>query len=321
MQHAGYFTDKVGGQPVYRCVTCQFDTFNLRQVREHVQTHRPIEIGDPLSFTPNFDGKRVVLSLLTWNHGHVGADAALSLSKEAASLERNGAECKVVWVDNGSTDWVFPAKLTGTLQLIQNKENLGISKARNQVLDAIAGWNADYWIMVDGDIRMIAGSGVRLTDAAITGRTISVGCIGMYSVNCSPDKWDADVYCGEIRPEYWKSDPAIAWTQYGIFDMRPFKEFGMLFEDRGAFGEPGWGFEDDDMYLQLLSNGFTSVYCNLYRYLHRAKRSSIAHLGPSLAAKQFEARKSLILKKWGNSSDRRISNHIRAIANQHMPML
>jgi hypothetical protein len=92
----------------------------------------------------------------------------------------------------------------------------------------------------------------------------------------------------------------------------------LKFETRGAFGGPGWGLEDDDMFLQMLAHGWDNRYFNGMVYLHRALHSSWTTLGRKQVLDVFKSRKQFLLEKW--EGDLRVDpGIIRLIQAQSVP--
>lgn len=326
MTHKGYFETKIGGQSLYKCCFCQVDSFSLDRLEEHMSRHIRPHLADDL---PKFehgefpiDGKRVVISLLTWNNGPVAVEAADAIDRELDILSSLGVHCKAVWVDNGSANWNRPEKLKGSWDLIRNEENLGQSHGRNQALDAALDFNADYWIMIDGDIMMIPYSAHAIA-WKLDEMTSDFGCLGVYAYNCTHERQDHDISknCLIIPDAGIDSYPSIAWTQYGCFRMEPFLIEKLRFEEAGPFAGPGWGLEDDELWMQMANAGYQSVNTKLFRYLHVRRQSSVRMMDHSLAAKLFEERKQFVLQKWGSSTNPLIMARLHTLANHHLPEL
>lgn len=320
MTHKGYFEHIIGGQSVYKCCFCPYDSFIEQNARIHAETHLTVELPeDPLELGSSIlKGKRVVISLLTWNNELVGEQAAQAIDYELRLLQSQGAEACGVLVDNGSDRWNLP-DLKEEWLIVRNKSNVGQGPARNQALDIALDRNADYWIMLDGDIIVVPGSAsalVRKMSIDLTGS----GCLGLYSYNCTENMSDPAIakYCHEIPNIGLRYEPGIAWTQYGCFNMEPFRK-GIRFREDGPFAGPGWGLEDDELWMQLVDAGYRSANTTMFRYMHLKRHSGLAMLDPSLAAKLFDERKRWIVSRWDSSDIPEIAERCRIIDSHRLP--
>lgn len=336
MTHRGYFSDVQGPQPVYRCCQCPYDTFQLEDIRAHrFHAHQELELPDSSSTQLDWlgqqqemkllAGKTVGISILTWQNGNCAVQVAQSVIQEAYRLENLGAKVKVFWADNGSTDstrvdiqHVVNGALSGYRLF---PENMGQSIARNALCEMVVESECDYWLMLDGDITLIPYSAYAMA-VFLRLRGPSIACIGLNAYNCTPTAdLELPSSCRYIADWMATERPEIAWTQYGMFAVAPF-HLSIKFEEGGPFGGPGWGFEDDDLWLQMDHMGLRSVNSQYFRYLHQNRHSSLAHLGQPLVTKVFEERKAFLLAKWGSEA-LTFAAHARLarIANQTCPMV
>lgn len=265
-------------------------------------------------------GVTVTLGYLCWNTAEVSSQGVLALMKEADRLQRLGCHVHIAVVDNGSTDDTANAvQLPGALfpdlpqpWLHRNSNNYGISVARNQIIDQALELKSDYLLMLDGDIELVPLSSytmVRYLEAHST-----LGCIGAYAASHTTSRLLASKTLREIPESRVKEDVDIAWTQYGMFRTAVFKT-GIRFDEEGPFGEPGWGFEDDDLYYQMRNRAFGCRYFNGMTYLHRNVRSSwpLLHESGVDIPSMFNKRKDYLLTKWAKRGfDSVILNTIRA---------
>ena len=104
--------------------------------------------------------KKIVLALLTWNTKDISIDSVNAYLREAYMLKRLGHQPFICVCDNGSTDGtaealkVLEKEVDIPHNFIFNKENLGNSIARNQIIDVMLQWKADYLLFIDGDIEV-----------------------------------------------------------------------------------------------------------------------------------------------------------------------
>jgi hypothetical protein len=316
MTHPNFYRDDLRGQAVWRCICCPFDTFSSESMQEHARTHEPILLPDsfdPSTFNVPFD-LSIVIGVLT-SHSDWPTESIIAASQEASLLRKLGVKAQVYWVDNAS-----PAKFRAqNLEYVHGHEffdqNLGQSIARNHMIDYCMSTGADYLLMVDGNIDLIPYSAAAM--ASFMAQTNGIGCVGLYSGNCTDTPMDASTVCAQITNP--TLGPGIAWTQYGMFRCSMFKELGIRFDESLVFQGPGWGFEDDDLGLQMMAAGYGCVNTKYYRYVHRRKHSSLAAMAPALAAKVFYERKAHLVRKWAYNP--RTVMYANRIVNQTMPVV
>ena len=250
----------------------------------------------------------VTLGFLTWNTFIVSAEGAKSLYEEAKRLNQLGIIVNVVILDNGSTDGTYDSLLNtrrnnsfdGFSIILGNRVNEGISKARNRIIEEALYRGSNYLLMLDGDIQVVPFSTFAMTKYLYDHP--NVGCIGAYAHHWTQDKKDATRRLYEIPDSRVEHDIPCAWTQYGMFRCAMFQA-GMRFDENGPFGEPGWGFEDDDLGFQMVEAGWKNKYFNGMTYLHRNVRSSWPNLTASGVDvfSAFKARKAYLHQKWRSS--------------------
>ena len=269
----------------------------------------------------------VTLGYLTWNTPSVSLEGIYALAREAMRLRELGARVSVFIVDNGSAESMLLAlhdKMTkhpevdwDSVHLLPLEKNYGISKARNMILDYAVQIKSDYILLMDGDIEVVPYSVYHMVRYL---RCHSdVGCIGAYPNSWTDKRGHEDAVLGEIPESRVRGDIRCAFTQYGLFRGSMFRGRDALrFEERGPFGEPGWGLEDDDMYLQLLANGWENKYFSGMVYLHRALHSSWDSLGMNNVLSIFQERKEFLLDKW--MKDHRVDTGIISLVrSQNVP--
>lgn len=318
-----YYTDSIHNQPVFRCLRCRYDSFSTDSIDLHCRyQHGPLvlpEVEMPqdqwISHAKDvvsrwMDIKSVVpklaIGFLTWNTKDASTRGAQQIAHECKRLRDLGIECAVFWADNGSTDGTVAALQqifeSAPCEQIHASENRGQSWGRNRIIEGALGWGCDFLLMVDGDIEIIPYSGFAMTRAMLEYQDpklpMQVGCIGMYCYNCTGDENDPEVPqdCRKIDPWMLKIPVPIAWTNYGIFSR------GVLetckFDESPAFTGAGWGWEDDDFYVQMLNAGYASLNTPYFRHYHRKRNSSLRNMDHTLAAKVYQERINYLRAKW-----------------------
>jgi len=223
------------------------------------------------------------INILTWNTWPV-LHKTLHVLKE----ELKGIEAEVIIVDNGSTDGCQDAAT------IKNKENLGISKGKNQGIDASRG---EYILLIDGDVLPPRNS-IRCLYEYMQARP-EIEALGFY-----PNKWSNQInkngqkhhedICERIV------DVAEAKGHACYFGMycRSVFEKGVRFDEN--FG-PGYGWEDHDMFRQMQQLGIKQYMCHINskagKYYH-AINSSIPQLGWKRVRELEDERKEYFKRKW-----------------------
>jgi hypothetical protein len=253
-------------------------------------------------------GKRIVLSLLTWNTREVSRKALRALIDEAQLLRRLDQEPHLCVVDNGSDDGTCEAikneleackSLRIPHRLIDNKENTGNSEARNQIISYVRESSADYLLMIDGDIVVVPlSSFMMLLHMEKSGPNL--GCLGADNTLQSPNEKEVSPYLAGVHNAMLREQKEIAWTQYGMFRRAVF-ESGVRFPTDARFQGPGWGFEDVDLAFQMIDKGFQLQHFVGMKYLHQHLQSSIDCMSklPGLDGKAiFDSRKAWLIEKW-----------------------
>lgn len=327
-----YNTGTFRGLPKYSCMECPvyfFHTEGEPKMLAHCRKNNHGRVKDGAvtieSFMAQAEPLRdviITLGYLCWNTCEASTEGALALVEECTRLEQLGARVHIYIMDNGSQDGTTRS-IIGALKEIPdnflmslNTENRGISFARNRIIDHAIEMKSDYVLLMDGDIEIVPLSAY--TMARYLECHQDLGCIGAYSSNYTKDRKSAAKRLIEI-PEYAvKSDINCAWTQYGMFRVTMF-EAGICFDEGGPFGQPGWGFEDDDLCFQMLSAGWKNKYFGGMKYLHRNIRSSWPNLRNDGVdpVVMFKKRKEYLIKKWREKGFD--PGKIQAVVGQQIP--
>lgn len=259
--------------------------------------------------------KSVTISYLvfdTWNVSFEGLRWVFEEARRWNQLAEDtcGASARVHVTDNGST--YYPqAAIEGLIReygdvpciLTRNATNLGNSVARNHVIDvALAdGWYSDYIAFIDGDIYPVPFS--IYTMAHLMDAHPTWGVLGMFSGCWTNDVKLATPECIYVPPEkIWKPDHRgiVAWTQYGLF-RKELWQAGVRFDTTPPFDGPGWGFEDNDLGMQIDEACFDNRFINyhvIYPHLHyHSSWDSLAKQGVDVLA-TYKARQQYVVQKW-----------------------
>lgn len=301
-----------GGHPFRERVHCFQDAvLNVGRIHsgntspKHVENevfyHRVADV-EPFCW-PTRD--TLILGMLTWNTKDISLESVAALTEEARRLRAIGYRPLICVVDNGSSDGTglalanYMADHGQDFHLILNERNLGNSIARNQIIEWALKEKAKYLLFTDGDLEVIPWSVSAL--AAYLDVAPTDGCAGLTSVGCTPKREHISPHFVEVFSQHADRVQLVAWTQYGLFRMSMFEQ-GLRFEEGGPYGGPGWGFEDNELWLQMKQNRWESVSFFGANYLHRARQSSVRNLredGQDPKA-LYDARKAYLLRKWGS---------------------
>lgn len=233
---------------------------------------------------------KISVNILSWNTFKTLHDT-LHLLKE----ELKGIDSEVIVVDNGSIDG------SQDLATIKNPVNLGISKGKNQGIDASTG---DYIMLIDGDIVPVPNS-IRCLSNHLDSHP---DCM---AIGFLPNKFSKDqnkygqthhheTFCNKLDPVEEYEGHCI---YYGMYRKEVFQKI-RFDEEYGV----GYGWEDLDSYMQMQQHGIKQWVaginhkCGKY---HHAINSSINNKGCLGFEKYMETSKdrALIFKrKWEHAN-------------------
>lgn len=250
-------------------------------------------------------GKRIVLGMLSWHARDLTLDSLRAFVGEARMLRRLGHEPFVCVCDNGSTDGTPEALAAAGAEIevphrfILNRENVGTTRARNQMIDYMAECGGDYLLLTDSDIEIVPFS-VFAMFRHMENSGHLLGSLGAYfgESHQTAERAQATEYLYSVRRVY-QADNTISSTWYGMFRRALFDE-GVRFEESGPFGGPGWGVEDHDLAFQIVSRGYLLRFFADMVHLHRSPHSSIETLYEKRldARELYNSRKQFVLDKW-----------------------
>ena len=193
-------------------------------------------------------------------------------------LRRLGQSPYLCIVDNGSEDGTADAlkellsEIAIPHRLLINSSNLGISIARNQIIEYMLECGAEYLLMLDGDIEIVPFSSfAMLRSMENSGHILG---LGPDSAGHTPHRQRTTPCLYNVVSSSVKETDYVAWTQYGMFRRSVFED-GVRFEETYPFSGVGWGFEDNDLALQMTIKGYLIQQFFGMIYLHRHIRSSL----------------------------------------------
>lgn len=226
---------------------------------------------------------KVSVNILTWN--------TLRTTIESLKILRDdlvGIEHEIIIVDNGSTDGCRK------IATIKNEVNLGISKGKNQGIDASKG---DYIFLIDGDIVPVHGSILRLIEHL--DNNPDCDAIGFLPNKFTMEKnrngaKNHEEYCHKLDPIEEHKGHCI---YYGIYRRSVF-ERGVRFDENYGVG---YGWEDIDTYKQMERLGIKQWVAGINhkcgKYYH-AINSSVRSMGRDVFMKTEKERGEYFKNKW-----------------------
>jgi len=226
----------------------------------------------------------ISINILTWNTIDTLKETLAVIANDFPDIRH-----EIIIIDNGSNDGCEK------LATIANGGNLGISKGKNQGIDASLG---DYIMMIDGDVVPVPGSIHRLHNYMCSYHDIMA--LGFH-----PNKWSNqknkgtelhhETYCNRLV-DITESKGHCCY--YGMYRREIF-DAGVRFDER--YG-PGYGYEDLDFYLTMKAAGFKQHVCHINgpagKYYH-AINSSIRVMGREAYNKSNNEREKIFNEKWG----------------------
>ena len=253
-------------------------------------------------------GKKIMLSLLSWNTKEFVLDSLEAYLREAAMLQRLGCEPFIVVCDNGSIDGtrealqILDRQIELPHEFTLNDINKGSSVARNQIIDLMLKRGDEYLLMSDGDIEIVPHSSFAMMRyMEEQGRLL--GCLGPHSSGFSPERARTTKYQFDLTKCRKENVNYVAWTQYGMFRRAMFED-GIRFDEGKPFNGEGWGFEDNDLAFQMIEKNYQIQVFTGMIYLHRDVHSSIRVMKArgSDPVLNYEHRRNYIVNKWQNNA-------------------
>jgi len=209
---------------------------------------------------------------------------------------------EVVVVDNGSTDGSkehFRARVGPRLKLVDLPVNLGVSRGRNAGLFVAT---SSYVFLLDGDILYVPGTIAAYRQIMDLHHDLRAGCVGCYHVDRrragkprdTLDEAEADP---RMPPDYTvEAWFPMAWTQYGLFYGPMLRR--LRFVEQPPFDGPGYGFEDDWLYMEMVRQGCRSLHVNRPLYYHQ-RLTTLTHMGRIAIERTIRRRRAAFEARWG----------------------
>ena len=248
---------------------------------------------------------RISVNILTWNSIGITLEAVHVLRND---LRKAGIEYEIIVVDNGSTDLTTEILLEaqqsdGNIVVISNKENVGISKGKNQGIDAS---RFEYIFMLDGDILPVPNSIICFLNVLETHPEVDIlgarwnKFTNQRNANGQVHHLD---YCDKVIHPIKERRAAI---YYGLFRRYMFDE-GLRLDEGGPFGEVGYGWEDHDFWELCQARGIESWFVEMSKpgglYYHNIN-SSIRAMGRQEYKRRIVLRDNYFKEKWAGKAAR-----------------
>jgi glycosyltransferase involved in cell wall biosynthesis len=225
--------------------------------------------------------------IINWNWLEI-----LKLSIEKLREESKTVDLEIIVLDNGSEDgtcdWL---KQQTDIISICNETNVGSAIGRNQLIRQSKG---DYVLMLDSDILYINGSLEYLYNRIIK-LNDKVKCVGFnpnYFTNDLVKYKDELPSLSSSMKKHEVSFASYALTQYGLFKRDMFEQ--CMFDENY---KAGWGCEDDDLFLQMLTLGW-EVYQTNCSYYHAKQNEKWNEMHKDLQSVNFFDRSIYFKNKW-----------------------
>lgn len=228
---------------------------------------------------------KLSVNILTWNTWPTLHDTLHILVDELKGIDH-----EIIIVDNGSTDGCQD------VATIKNETNLGISKGKNQGIDASKG---EYIMLLDGDIVPVPNSIRCLLEYMELHEEID-------ALGFLPDKFGNQKNDFGLQKWCEKLDPVMEHQghciYYGMYRRSVFDRGVRMDEEYG----PGYGWEDLDSYEQMSALGIKQYAAGINmltgKYFH-AINSSIRQMGWQEYMKTSLKRSQLFKSKWNKGQE------------------
>jgi len=246
----------------------------------------------------------ISVCILTWNNLQ---ETEILIRSLVSELKELGSDYNLFLniCDNGSTDGTISfleglSEIPGELFFLG--ENKGISIAKNILIKESISQNSKYMFMFDNDVAVIKGSFSSMIKFMKSNP--NVGCFGQH-IDFHQNDINSDLIPKEFPPfENLNIEKNVksgcgavrAWTHYSVYNMSVFLD-GVRFDTKGPFGGPGYGFDDDDLGMQISEEGY-GIECFKDIYCYHKINSSVERLKQD-GKLNYSERESYFKKKWG----------------------
>lgn len=223
---------------------------------------------------------KLSVNILCWN-----TFPTLHKTLHVLKDELKNIDSELIIVDNGSNDGCQD------FATIKNEVNLGISKGKNQGIDASKG---EYIFLLDGDIVPVPNSIVCLLEYMECHSDIDALGFRPDKFALSPNSFGVQTWCEKLEPIVLHNGHCI---YYGMYRRTVFERGVRLDESYG----PGYGWEDLDSYQQMRKLGINQYSAGINsitgKYYH-AINSSIRQMGHEEYMRTCQERKKIYMSKW-----------------------
>ncbi|MBW2624556.1 MAG: glycosyltransferase [Deltaproteobacteria bacterium] len=232
---------------------------------------------------------KISINILCWN-----TRRTLVQALKVIKAELEGLDYEIIVVDNGSVDGTVDEDFTG-VTYIRNEQNRGISHGKNQGIEISRG---EYIMLLDGDIIPVPGSILRLLE--FLEETTDADAIGFYSNKFSSQiNKNGQIHHEERCDSLFQPKPHTSHCiYYGMYRRLIFEK--VMFCVEGAFGEPGYGWEDFDFHSQMVRAGFIQWVAHINhaggKYFHDIN-SSIRAMGRQKFRETSVARRAVFYER------------------------
>lgn len=242
---------------------------------------------------------KLSVNILTWNNWPTLHDTLHLLAEELQFIDH-----EIIVVDNGSTDGCE------IIAKIKNPVNLGISKGKNQGIDASQG---EYIFLLDGDVVPVPNSILCLLDYVEANPECQA--IGFYPNKFSNQKNKGDEHDRNHEEHHeWRCNRLFDVKEhqghciyYGMYHRSVFDRGIRLdekYDEVCKDGHPfigGYGWEDLDSYEQMKTLGIKQYVAHINhaggKYYH-AINSSIRNMGNQEYMRTSLKRSQYFKSKW-----------------------
>jgi glycosyltransferase involved in cell wall biosynthesis len=223
---------------------------------------------------------KLSVNILAWNTFKTLHETIHILVNELKNINH-----EVIIVDNGSNDGCEK------LATIRNEVNLGISKGKNQGINASRG---EYIFLLDGDIVPVPNSIICLLEYMESHKDIDALGFRPDKFATSPNAFGVQKWCDKLDPIVEHFGHCI---YYGMYRRSVFERGAIMDEGYGV----GYGWEDLDQYQTMKKLGIKQYSAGINsitgKYYH-AINSSIRVMGHDEYMRTCKERAEIYKQKW-----------------------
>jgi hypothetical protein len=240
----------------------------------------------------------VTFGFICFNTKEISLECFDALNREADRLEKLGGTVHIVVRDNGDdgtgSEILRRYGSERLIHMMSGVPNIGQARAFNEIFYMADSLKSNYLLMVSGTNQVVPLSSYQMVCYMIERPHLQ--CLSAH-----PDRQTQVPEHASSAIFSIDSIVYLDWINsgYAMFSVPMLRKIKM--ETAGAFGEPGWGLVDEDMFLAIKKEGWTSAYCTGMVYLNKKLRASWSPLYRSgvNVSEVFERRRAIFLQKWG----------------------